>query len=62
MRGEGEMASAIHRLFEVQCGKLGLNRERFKFNTAAFRRPEPVKSGRPVRKDQSLQMELFDHP
>jgi hypothetical protein len=40
MRGEGEYAEQIRALFEASCAKLGLNRERVKLSTAAWRRPE----------------------
>jgi DNA repair photolyase len=41
MRGEGEYAEQLHRLFEVTCRKLGLNERRVELSAAHFRRPDP---------------------
>lgn len=38
MKGEGEIAGTIRQLFRIQCEKLGLNKERFEFDTSLFRR------------------------
>jgi DNA repair photolyase len=39
MKGEGEIAQTITRLFEVHCARYGLNQKRFEFDTSLFRRP-----------------------
>lgn len=38
MRGEGQRAEAIDKLFRMNCQKYGLNSERVELNTAVFRR------------------------
>ncbi|HEY0273183.1 MAG TPA: PA0069 family radical SAM protein [Chitinophaga sp.] len=40
MRGEGNVAAMIHQQFKVHTRKLGLNIEKFEFNTGIFRRPQ----------------------
>ena len=42
MMGEGPYAEQITSLFELQCKKLGLNRDRPALSTRAFRLPGPV--------------------
>lgn len=42
MRGEGVFAEQIQQMFEVNCRKVGLNRERPLLSTASFRRPGPT--------------------
>jgi DNA repair photolyase len=39
MRGEGQYADQLKALFDASCGRLGLNRERPKLSTAAWRGP-----------------------
>ncbi len=39
MGGEGPFADQIRRMFEVACGKSGLNRVSLELSTASFRRP-----------------------
>jgi DNA repair photolyase len=39
MRGEGEWAEVLRKLFRMTCRRLGLNRISFELSTAAFRRP-----------------------
>jgi DNA repair photolyase len=39
MRGEGPLAEAIRRMFQLACRKAGLNRKGWQLSTAAFRRP-----------------------
>jgi hypothetical protein len=42
MRGSGQRADQIEKLFEVGCRKAGLNRTELQLSTAAFRRPGGV--------------------
>ena len=42
MRGSGQRADQIEKLFEVGCRKAGLNRTELHLSTAAFRRPGGV--------------------
>ncbi len=42
MKGQGLWAELIRQRFEKACKRLGFNRERFTFDTTAFRRPSPV--------------------
>ncbi len=44
MRGEGEAASVIGRLFKNSCRRFGLNQRRWPVSAAAFRRPTPAGS------------------
>jgi DNA repair photolyase len=39
LRGEGEYAAHLRKLFEMACRRSGLNASRPKLSTAAFRRP-----------------------
>ncbi|MBI1807764.1 MAG: PA0069 family radical SAM protein [Ignavibacteria bacterium] len=38
MGGEGEIANSIKQLFKLSCEKVGLNNEKFEFDTSHFRR------------------------
>jgi len=38
MRGEGELAEAIHKLFDINCEKYGLNKQRIKLRNDLFSR------------------------
>lgn len=40
MRGDGNIADLIRQQFRVQAKRLGLNQERFEFNTSLFQRPQ----------------------
>lgn len=40
MRGDGNFADLIRQQFRVQAKRLGLNQERFEFNTSLFQRPQ----------------------
>ncbi len=55
MRGEGIFAEQIGRLFEVECRRSGLDRERPSLSTSAFRRPQ-----RPRGTAAAMQGDLFD--
>jgi DNA repair photolyase len=50
MRGEGEAAGLIGRLFKINCRRLGLNQRPWPVSPAAFRRPPPTEG----------QLTLFD--
>lgn len=40
MRGEGNIADIIRQQFKLQTKRVGLNQERFEFNTSLFERPQ----------------------
>lgn len=40
MRGEGNVAAMINQQFKIHTKRLGLNMERFDFNTSIFKRPQ----------------------
>ncbi len=40
MRGEGNFAEMIRQQFKVQTKRLGMNQEKFEFNTSLFQRPQ----------------------
>ena len=50
MRGEGVFADAIRAVFQTACAREGLNLERLRLSTTAFRRPE----------EPGRQLRLFD--
>jgi DNA repair photolyase len=51
MRGEGEWAGVLNRLFHMSERRLGLNREHIELDISQFRRPQP---GQPDLFDDAL--------
>ncbi|HOM15056.1 MAG TPA: radical SAM protein, partial [Rubrivivax sp.] len=45
MRGQGVWAELLRQRFDTACARLGLNRERFELDLAAFE-PPPAAQGR----------------